>query len=392
MSELPSYDFITDAEGLARFCDENKDCKWLAFDTEFIGERRYTPLLCLLQVATVNGLYMIDPIKIKDISPFLDIIQDEQIEKITHAGENDYLLLYNLFGIVPKNVYDTQIAAGFLGFGYPVSFQKLLAKELRVSISKTHTVTDWEKRPMAKQQILYALNDVIHLPSLWQRQKRALESVGRWQWAKEECSKWESPDFFQSSPRTEALDNSLIYSLSPQEQIFMVRLYEWREVEAKSKNQSREMVLPSKLISVIVRIIGSGKKNLMDDRRISQKTFKNYWEVFNELYQRKLSDEDRDLLASVPEPYDEENDQSTLLDLLNFVMKYKCQQNNVSPALLLPRAEFNLMKKDKAFFPSRLASGWRHEVLGDDFLEWLRKRNPLSITLSGNRCTLEMED
>ena len=86
------YTLIETSEDLQNFYEINKNVEWLALDTEFIGERRFETLLCLIQVATPNGYYLIDPIKISELTPFLALLEDEKILKLTHAGENDYRL------------------------------------------------------------------------------------------------------------------------------------------------------------------------------------------------------------------------------------------------------------------------------------------------------------
>lgn len=109
-----NFTYIDTEKQLLDFINDNRDIKWMAFDTEFVGEKRYHPLLCLIQVVTENGSYIIDPIPLPSLSPFLSLIENERIVKITHAGDNDYRLLNNLYGVVPKNIFDTQVAAGFI--------------------------------------------------------------------------------------------------------------------------------------------------------------------------------------------------------------------------------------------------------------------------------------
>ncbi|MCB9298190.1 MAG: hypothetical protein H6559_34485 [Lewinellaceae bacterium] len=87
-----------------------------------------------------KGLFLIDPIRLKNLDPFLDLVADPGITKITHAGDNDYRLLNNLFGIVPVNVFDTQVAVSFVGYNYPVSFRKLVESELNVHLKKGYAV------------------------------------------------------------------------------------------------------------------------------------------------------------------------------------------------------------------------------------------------------------
>ena len=95
------YTLIETADALKNFYDTNRHVEWLALDTEFIGERRYETLLCLIQVASPNGYFLIDPIKITDLTDFLRLIEDEKILKLTHAGENDYRLLNQNWGDNP---------------------------------------------------------------------------------------------------------------------------------------------------------------------------------------------------------------------------------------------------------------------------------------------------
>ncbi|HNG90485.1 MAG TPA: ribonuclease D, partial [Saprospiraceae bacterium] len=91
---------------------------WIGFDTEFVGEKTYIPVLCLLQVVAAEDIYLIDTLKIKSLQSFLAILTDPAVLKITHAGDNDYRLLNTLYGTVPAHTFDTQIAAGFVGYNY----------------------------------------------------------------------------------------------------------------------------------------------------------------------------------------------------------------------------------------------------------------------------------
>jgi len=93
-SETMDFVLIEDAAALQQFLDENKSVSWMSFDTEFVGEKRYVTLICLIQVGTENGFYLIDPLKVKDLSGFFSMLENPSILKITHAGENDYRLLY----------------------------------------------------------------------------------------------------------------------------------------------------------------------------------------------------------------------------------------------------------------------------------------------------------
>ena len=102
MPQPNNYTLIETPKALKEFFDDNCTAEWLAVDTEFIGEKRFEVLLCLIQVASPKGYYLIDPLTIPDLSLFLQLLEDERILKITHAGENDYRLLNNLFGTIDR--------------------------------------------------------------------------------------------------------------------------------------------------------------------------------------------------------------------------------------------------------------------------------------------------
>ena len=139
---------------------------WIGFDTEFVGEKTYVPVFCLLQIIAGNDVFLVDTLRINDLRPFLDIVADPDVLKITHAGDNDYRLLNTLYGTVPQNTFDTQIAAGFVGYNYPAGFGKIVERELGVTLAKSHTVANWEARPLDPKAVNYAVEDVKYLPTL----------------------------------------------------------------------------------------------------------------------------------------------------------------------------------------------------------------------------------
>ena len=185
---LPDFQLIENDENLIAFYEQHKAVEWIAFDTEFVGEKRYVTTLCLIQVASVHGIFLIDPFYVRDLSPFLKLIEDEGIVKITHAGDNDYRLLYQQFDVLPANVFDTQIAAGFVGYNYPTSFARLVEGELGIRLKKGYAVTDWESRPLKPRQLGYAINDVIYLEELWNKLSAKLVKSERKAWAEERVS------------------------------------------------------------------------------------------------------------------------------------------------------------------------------------------------------------
>lgn len=391
-TETQDYLLIETPEGIDRFVAENRDIDWLAFDTEFVGEKRYHTLLCTIQIATVNGFYIIDSILVKDFTPFLEMVANPNIVKITHAGENDYRLLYNLFGVVPKNVFDSQVAAGFIGYRYPMSFSKLVEQETGLRLPKGYTVSDWETRPMNQKQLKYALDDVVYLVQLKDSLGAKLQKLQRTQWVKDELAQWETADYYQLDPHREALSNSLILGLSTQEQVFMIRLYDWRRTQAERKNYSKEMILPAKYIGFIIRNIKSGKGALKNHRRIPNGIVQNHWDTFNGLFQEKVTEEEKAILQRIPRGRRKNSQEDIMMEMLQLLVKLTCQKKSISPDLLTNRANMKKMRSDKNYVDPILEQGWRKEILGPELISWFRQREHLEVDWSEGQCVIQLSE
>ena len=375
----PSYELIETDERMRDFAAKNAGAPWLCFDTEFVGEKRFTTLICLSQVVTPVGCYLIDPLAVKNLQPFLELIADPAIRKITHAGENDYRLLYLQFGVLPRNVFDIQVAAGFAGYKYPAAYARLVEGELRITLDKAYAVTDWEARPFNPRQLTYALDDVLHLPALSEKIQKRLQSQGRLSWALEESATFEQAAMYDRDPNREALLSSLMPSLKPKEQLMLLRLYQWRGEEAKRLNYSKEMIFPAKMMGVLIRSVASGKDALFANRRLPQRTIQKFGNLFLEMFQRPATAEEREILGLVAPTVDEDPEHDLLMEMLHLLIRYRCIQEEISIDLVLPRGVLKKLKADQDYFDPSLSDTWRKEVLGAELIEWIKHRHHLKL-------------
>lgn len=389
-SEITEHSYIDTIQGLQGFHDENKNVSWLGFDTEFVGERTYYPLLCLIQVATEHGNYLIDPIAIDDLSLFLDLITDPKIVKITHAGENDYRLLFQEFGVLPVNVYDTQIAAGFIGYNYPVSFASLLQGELRVTLDKGPAVSDWESRPISKKQLQYALNDVIYLERLWNGINKILADKNRETWVNEEFNKLQNAKSYQTDPNKEFLANSILPKINVKDKLFLMRLYKWRIESAEKKNKPKERILQKKLINHITTGIKGGKRNLQNNRLIPAHVIDKDGDTFLALYEQEESPEERAIINQIAKHVPIKPRIDAVMDILYLGIKIICSHNKIAPELVVDRPRYKTMKWDLAYFDESLDSGWRKELLGENVINSIRNRNKLKVDTTSEFFGLKM--
>ena len=110
---------VTKPEELLRCCEHLAQQKLFGFDTEFVGEESYHPYLCLVQVATAERLYLIDPLTVGPLDAFWKVLVDPAHQVVVHAGREEVRLCRHWTGQAPSNLFDLQIAAGLAGLQYP---------------------------------------------------------------------------------------------------------------------------------------------------------------------------------------------------------------------------------------------------------------------------------
>src|SRR5689334_23104562 len=186
MADASSESLIATASGLQELVDHLRQSGRFAFDTEFVSEETFEPVLCLVQVATRDRLAVIDPMALDDLGPFWDVVNDPDIEVVMHAAGEDLRIGRFRTGRVPRRVVDVQVAAGLVGFGYPLSLGNLASQVLGVSLAGGETRTDWRRRPLSPSQLRYALDDVRHLLPLADRLGDRIAELERQEWAESE--------------------------------------------------------------------------------------------------------------------------------------------------------------------------------------------------------------
>ncbi len=177
---------VADQDQFAELVGELASAAAYGLDAEFHGEASYYPRLAVLQIATPTRAAGVDATLV-DVGPMRTILDGPGL-MVAHAGEQDLQVLLRATGTIPARMLDTQIAAGFLGFGSP-SLLKLVSDLLGVRLEKGARMSDWFKRPLTPEQITYAAADVLHLLDLRAVIEERLVAAGRLDWAYEECER-----------------------------------------------------------------------------------------------------------------------------------------------------------------------------------------------------------
>ena len=378
------YTFISTERDLNAWGEKARAYEWIAFDTEFIGEKRFRTLVCLIQVACPDGLFLIDPIAVQELGAFLDLIEDERILKITHAGENDYRLLYQNYGCEPRNLLDTQLACGFLSERYPVNFKSLVSEHLGVEISKGYAVADWSKRPIQQGALKYALEDVLYLREMLDVVGEKLRQRGRYEWFVKEMQTWEDVSRYEKTLLDEVKNMGAVYKMRRTEKLFLMRMIGWRRDLAERRDHSREMVLATKDINAIVRAMRNGRNGFTSNRHLNKKSWLKHFDAWESLYRAPASAEEQEAIGQLSAPKSSDLREEIVTEILYRDLRYHCLQHDIAIDLVLPRAvirELNTGSKDAL---NELTETWRKEFLGEDVLRLLRDTANVEPVLEGS--------
>ncbi|MEL6507061.1 MAG: ribonuclease D [Pseudomonadota bacterium] len=386
---------ITQQKSLDAFCDDLAQCPFIAVDTEFMREKTYWPILCLIQAAGTAGdgteiEGMIDPLADGlDLAPFHALMADADIVKVFHAARQDVEIFYNLTQKVPAPLFDTQVAAMACGFGDQIGYEPLMRELLGAQIDKGSRFTDWSRRPLTDAQLSYALSDVTHLRAAYPKLVEKLEKDERDHWVREEMEALLDPHLYFIEPEA-AWKRMKLRNIRPKELGPLVKLAEWREREAQTRNVPRSRILKDDGIYEVARLRPVSREDLSKARSIP-KGFER-------------SDTGAAILAAIAEgtaaameslPTIERNERKApppadVMDLLRVLLKTQCESYGVAPKLIATASDLEAIARisPKQIEEDRLPKmpalqGWRHDVFGQHALAL--KQGQLALRLHKGR-------
>lgn len=257
--EYPAELVVTDAAGLEECCARVARMTEVGLDTEFVGEDSYHPKICLIQLATWETLYLVDPFAFTDeeLRPLWDLLIDAARLVVVHAGREEVRLCHRAIGRTPGNLFDLQIAAGMVGMVYPIGHGTLVGEVLHERLAKGETLTEWRSRPLTRSQIRYAFDDVRYLLPLWRNLSGRLQQLGRLDWAREDFARLctqstpEEPGQPSTADKWRRLRGA--GSLDRRRLGMLRELFRWREEEAAHANRPPRTVLRDDLLVEIAR-------------------------------------------------------------------------------------------------------------------------------------------
>jgi ribonuclease D len=377
---------ITDSAALAEFCARQRTADYVTIDTEFMRERTYWPILCLVQVAGPEAAAAIDPlVPGLDLAPLLELMADQRTLKVFHAARQDIEIFVNLVGTVPEPLFDTQIAAMVCGFGDAASYETLVGKLAGTPLDKSSRFTDWSHRPLTERQIRYALDDVVHLRTVYERLQQRLAENGRATWFAEEMAALVDPAIYRSDP-AEAWRRFRLRGRVDQRFFGVLReVAAWREAAAQQRNLPRGRIIKDEAVLEIAAHLPRTIEALSRTRSLGKGVAEGRLggEIL-EAIRRGLATSGM-VAAPTPARADAPPGAGPLIELLRVLLKHRCEEHQVAQKLLASADDLDaIAADDDADVPA--LSGWRYEIFGKDAIAL--KHGRLALTVRNARIAL----
>jgi ribonuclease D len=363
----------------------------IAIDTEFVSERRYQALLCLVQVAVPDPdadggvrTEVLDPLEGDlDFAPLARVLADPAVEVLMHAGRQDVAILRRTWNTEVTNVFDTQVAAGFLGFGNQEGYESLVRKVLRVKLKGSEGFTKWDRRPLTAQQLEYAGDDARLLLTLGQELERRLEERGRLEWAREESRALEDVRDERDADRSyEKLPR--LGRLSDSARAVARELVEWREREARSADRPPGAVLPDQALVELARRTPRDRNGLEQIRGLPPQMLHRRGD---DLLATIARGRERPAPEAPPEPSPRDPADAPLVSLAQALVRHRSMESGVAVELIATQSELatlvqSLRRGDNGDHV-RVSHGWRRELVGEELGELVKGRRALSVDAGG---------
>ena len=369
---------IATADAVSDLVEDARRAGICAIDTEFVWERTYAPVLCLVQLATPDRLAVVDPVDGAPLEPVAELLADGAVGKVMHAPGADLTGFALHFGIAPRGVFDTQLAAGFAGYGGSLSLERMLDSSVKVSLRHSEGFTDWSKRPLTGTQVEYAADDVRHLLAAAAALQERLRSQGRENWAEEEMERRFGPQAsLVQDPDTAWRRVAGRGKLRAAQLGALVAAAAWREREARRRDMPVSWLVRDATLVELARRRPSTVDDALSVRGL-------------QLKRGRQLDELLEVLASAGEGPPRETELSSdlrarvraVLPLASAVLQAACSEAGIASELVATRDDLESLvvavaRGDADEHP--LLQGWRRELAGERLLRLLNGEVALRV-------------
>ncbi|HBY95790.1 MAG TPA: ribonuclease D [Chloroflexi bacterium] len=368
---------VDTSQKLAQLCERLRGVERFALDTEFVGEKSYTPTLEIIQVAAPGIEAIIDYQAVSDLACFFDLLANPTIEKVLHAGSQDLEIFYRLSGHVPAPIFDTQVAAAMLGYGAQPGYSLLVEKLVGARVDKSETMTNWSRRPLTAAQREYAIEDVCHLLPMRERLVQQLRERGRLAWVMDEFGRMTAPESYNRPGPDEMWQRVKgASSLRPRQLAILRELASWRDREARRLDRTRGSIVRDDILVTIARKTPATVEELRGLRGLYSREIDRYGQAILAAVKRGQQVPRHQLphFSSNPALNGQE---AALLELLQGLLRARADEAGLAPALIANNSDLQTLVETRGQGHGQalpLLRGWRREIVGSDLLRIVQGR------------------
>lgn len=357
---MPAYQFIEQPDSLVEVLDGQHR---LAVDTEFMREKTYFAQLCLIQIATTDSIFCVDPLTDHSARAFWPTLLDS--EWVVHSARQDIEVVSQTAGVMPKKLFDTQVAAGLLGFAPQLGYANLIKELFDVDMAKSHTRADWTRRPLDEAVLQYAAEDVEYLLPAAEELSAKLDAKGRLSWAAEDSALLLDPALYDTGTE-QAIDRLKgARNFRGQKRAAACRLAAWRERVAIERDRPRQWILRDNLLLDIAYQLPANQEELSDIPGLPSKLLRRSGDELLAIVVESSTDKTSYEPPPVPNQM-----QKDLLKSMQEVVAACAAELEIAAETIASRRELAAVavtgKRD-----TRVFSGWRQQLIGDQLLKLL---------------------
>ena len=380
--------YITTHEDLEAFVERASGSSVLAIDTEFMREKTYFAMLCLLQMATDDEVVIVDPFSVTNLKCLGKLMANESVVKLFHAGSQDLEIIAREIGVMPWPLFDTQVAATLMGHTQQIGYANLVHAECGISLKKTDSYTDWTLRPLKESQLEYAADDVIYLPKVYHSMVSKLSDAGRLSWLDQDFRELADMGKYKQDPRERFRRLKRASSLSRKQLSGAREIAAWRETRAIARDIPRKWVLTDE------QIVEACKREAR---------------TVDELYmvrgmREKLPIRDARMVASMmargfdlppeqwPAPSGTSKNEANVdlvLDLMTALVRLRARENDIAMQTLASHNDLVAIARGYTE-DVEVLRGWRRALVGEELVDLVLGK--LSLRASGNSVVVSRLD
>ncbi|NPA24273.1 MAG: ribonuclease D [Deltaproteobacteria bacterium] len=365
---------ITTTTELTELCRHIRDAGRVAVDTEFVWERTFYPELGIVQLAIdeERGWLLDIPALAGHLDELGAVLADPAVEKIIHDARQDLTILKKAAGGYPKNIFDTRLAAGFVGPSASLSLYDACRRFTGRTLDKGETRSNWLKRPLSPAQCRYALYDVFFLPEIRSRIMELARKLGRCEWIAEEMKIYDDPALYDEAPLGEVYGKVKgAARLQRQELAVLKELAAWRDREARRRNRPRRHIIPDDPLLNLAMSQPDSIEIIKKSCGLSPRAAQRYGAKLREIIRQGRRIPQNDYPPSLRKTHNR-NLALRARRLLDFIQEF-CSDKELDPALIANRQEIEklLRAADPPACPIPLTRGWRLEFIGREILQRL---------------------